>query len=743
MDIIEVKNNLVKLSYEDNLSLSGLILIKDDTKNYIAQILHLESVRAGKIAVAKILFNYKDGIFAYDGSIPSLRANVENFSYNEFEKHLDISNPITLGKIPSEKSNLQVGFDFLKENPIILSEKFYVTKVLLNNLAIQLQARKEKIIVFDTVGMFKNNKISLSKDFKLPLNAQFVDYIYDNEFADATNECKALAQAVFEELRYYSQTVDFIPFDTFKSVVDSEFARTKLFQMIALKNKIKQIGVMEIFAQKAEEYKVLAEKTANASTLVIDISKFKPALQKECIKYVYSLLKNIDAEFYSFTHLTSDTSDEILLKELVEVENVHTTIICDYNYANLNKLKKCSKNIFMFSPLKQQKDYGGYNVMLQRLAEDEFIAYGKMTKFVPVICKMTQVSQADIIIPHSTDAIKNETQEIQNPEQPQITPETQNEEITNNEQTEEIKSEEITEGTAVSDSAQQPEEPEDITEIISDTEEVNDNDENLSQEQNIVDETDYTETEEVQLTAEPVHAEEDVQSDTDNISENVQDEITIALNEVPDIEDDDELSDDDLDMIEKLSKPDEEINIINNTEPVSENVADSMDINTNEPVISETDAGSNEIQIKTESEDLVNRIDEAENNEINNTEELNAEIPAEDEVVIENNTEAEPPAEDNIELEANTVSEPPVQNEPLQMRTNTVPVVPEYKADFPDEDRVNSDRIGQGDRVYHEEFGEGVVEKMINYGDKLLCSINFTNVGRRLLNPDISEMKKI
>ena len=43
----------------------------------------------------------------------------------------------------------------------------------------------------------------------------------------------------------------------------------------------------------------------------------------------------------------------------------------------------------------------------------------------------------------------------------------------------------------------------------------------------------------------------------------------------------------------------------------------------------------------------------------------------------------------------------------------------------------------------HDEFGEGVVEKLINYGDKVLCSINFASVGRRLLNPEISEMRKI
>ena len=49
----------------------------------------------------------------------------------------------------------------------------------------------------------------------------------------------------------------------------------------------------------------------------------------------------------------------------------------------------------------------------------------------------------------------------------------------------------------------------------------------------------------------------------------------------------------------------------------------------------------------------------------------------------------------------------------------------------------------QGDHVSHPKYGEGIVEKMIRYGNKTLCSINFVNVGRRLLDPAISEISKL
>ena len=49
----------------------------------------------------------------------------------------------------------------------------------------------------------------------------------------------------------------------------------------------------------------------------------------------------------------------------------------------------------------------------------------------------------------------------------------------------------------------------------------------------------------------------------------------------------------------------------------------------------------------------------------------------------------------------------------------------------------------QGDIVNHPRYGQGTVEKIIKYGNKTLCSIYFENVGRRLLDPSISEFEKV
>lgn len=79
----------------------------------------------------------------------------------------------------------------------------------------------------------------------------------------------------------------------------------------------------------------------------------------------------------------------------------------------------------------------------------------------------------------------------------------------------------------------------------------------------------------------------------------------------------------------------------------------------------------------------------------------------------------------------------------LEKREANTPIVPVYDADIPQEDMVVSDPIQQGDSVIHAKYGNGVVEKMIKYGNKTLYSINFENIGRRLLDPTLTEIKKL
>lgn len=650
MSLLEVKNNLLKFCYEEDLILSGFVRVTDPKNSYIAQVLHLEATRVGKVAIAKILFMFNnEEISSYNGSIPSLRAEVSAIDSSVLLNTLEKTAPLNLGVLAQQNQKLFVDMSVLNDNPIICAEKFFATKVFLNNLAIQLQFNKKKVVVFDTTGIFKAGKLTVTKDFKLPLNTSAINYVYEHGFEDATAETKALIQSIFEELSEYSKTVPYIPFNSFKAVVDAEFNRTKLIQLILLKNKIKQIGDLNIYGESEADFALLNSKIQTDNTIVIDISTVAEGLQKECIKYVYSLLQASGEEFYAFLPLGNGNSDKEILSEVYNAENVHTTVICGYDYKYLNVLKQTSKNMFMFTPLKQQKDFGGYNIFLQKLAEDEYIAYGKMTKFVPLIVKLHPIKSDEIVVTQPT--VQPVEQPAAQPEQIVAEPEPVVEEPV-----EEVEEPVIEEETVVESVEETPVE-EEIEDIV---------------EEPIVEEPVVEET----LVEEEVEEDEE-EEEPQTASE---EELTQALNEVPDLEEDEEeLSDDDLDMIEELSNAEEPEQI---EPPVVEPVAEQ------EPVISE---------------------------------------PVEEQPI---------PAPQPEPIPAPQPERPPVME-------NKNPTVPVYSAEIPEEDKVGGVVLQQGDRVLHEEFGEGIVEKMINYGDKELCSINFASVGRRLLNPEITEMRKI
>lgn len=650
MSLLEVKNNLLKFCYEEDLILSGFVRVTDPKNSYIAQVLHLEATRVGKVAIAKILFMFNnEEISSYNGSIPSLRAEVSAIDSSVLLNTLEKTAPLNLGVLAQQNQKLFVDMSVLNDNPIICAEKFFATKVFLNNLAIQLQFNKKKVVVFDTTGIFKAGKLTVTKDFKLPLNTSAINYVYEHGFEDATAETKALIQSIFEELSEYSKTVPYIPFNSFKAVVDAEFNRTKLIQLILLKNKIKQIGDLNIYGESEADFALLNSKIQTDNTIVIDISTVAEGLQKECIKYVYSLLQASGEEFYAFLPLSNGNSDKEILSEVYNAENVHTTVICGYDYKYLNALKQTSKNMFMFTPLKQQKDFGGYNIFLQKLAEDEYIAYGKMTKFVPLIVKLHPIKSDEIVVTQPT--VQPVEQPAAQPEQIVAEPEPVVEEPI-----EEVEEPVIEEETVMESVEETPVE-EEIEDIV---------------EEPIVEEPVVEET----LVEEEVEEDEE-EEEPQTASE---EELTQALNEVPDLEEDEEeLSDDDLDMIEELSNAEEPEQI---ESPVVEPVAEQ------EPVISE---------------------------------------PVEEQPI---------PSPQPEPIPAPQPERPPVME-------NKNPTVPVYSAEIPEEDKVGGVVLQQGDRVLHEEFGEGIVEKMINYGDKELCSINFASVGRRLLNPEITEMRKI
>lgn len=192
----------------------------------------------------------------------------------------------------------------------------------------------------------------------------------------------------------------------------------------------------------------------------------------------------------------------------------------------------------------------------------------------------------------------------------------------------------------------------------------------------------------------------------------------------------DEASDEDAILVDLGEMDEDEI-----TEPVSEEELDKQ-------IVADVDKVFTTMKEEDISDSDLDFIDEL--NEENNTDSL-------EELSTNGGFEELQPVDEEdeddgflqpLEEAGNSSQDKSDSGEILETRNTSTPIVPVYEADIPPEDMVSSDDIEQGDTVTHAKYGSGVVEKMIKYGTKTLYSINFDNIGRRLLDPTLTEIKK-
>ncbi|OGI03047.1 MAG: hypothetical protein A2104_01895 [Candidatus Melainabacteria bacterium GWF2_32_7] len=69
--------------------------------------------------------------------------------------------------------------------------------------------------------------------------------------------------------------------------------------------------------------------------------------------------------------------------------------------------------------------------------------------------------------------------------------------------------------------------------------------------------------------------------------------------------------------------------------------------------------------------------------------------------------------------------------------------IPIYSTVSPESIEEEQMIFNEGDAVKHNKYGLGVIKKVIGYGNKKLCSIQFENIGRRLLDPTLTVLEKI
>ena len=765
MQVLEIKNNLVKIAYDvnDNLALSSFVIIEDTNTPYVAQVVNVKADKLTNFAIVKLLFTFnEEGILKnYNGTIPSLKSTVSILPSKELLDIIPIENNLTMGELAQQNVTLNVDKTILDNNLLVCSDNVENTNILLKNITKQID---EKIVIFDTDGLFDaENKITFGKDFKLPLNYDTINFIYENELDDVDATSRAVIQDIFIEVQEYTKNLPegYLPFETFINVVDQQYKETQIPQLVLLKNKLIKYRDLNAFAETLKDVLSLSIAIDKSKVTIIDISEMAPVLQKEIMSYTYGVMKGINETIYSFVKVDNANSSKRLLKTFLSRDGIYTTIICRHEYKYLPELKSAAQNLILFTPQTLQHDFAAYNTFLNKLNTDEFIIYGAHTQNIPLIVELDELeldtqndddeteSEKDIeeisssnVVPMPAPVQNTAPQEnvTESPE-----PEIQEEET--------FKAPEVEypdlgfdNETPSSNEAPTVDFPE--TETLNVTEEQPE--ENFTQIE-LPETFEEPEIEEVQQ-EEP---EEDIQENFDNeiSQEPIEEEVFMPETDIPQVEINEDLSEQAIIEDSNISEtPAEYTSQATEEQAPIYNILDDNEIDYQDaepevlPLEPEIDYSVEDIDIE-ENYQEPQPYDENEamiEQAAKDVDKLIYEKLPNEDVTLDDlsDLQSDELTEDDLNLIGDLASDNGITPEPeLEYNEEQPPVVPIYNAE--DIEPQEQQSLEPGDRVSSPKYGEGVVEKMIKYGNKMLCSIEFPNIGRRLLDPAMTEIKKL
>ena len=715
MKLVEIKNSLAKLYYEPldfPLVISDFLTVDDGNQKILAQVVSIESTSKEDTNCAILKFaldlDEANSHSTYSGYVPALDAIVSKTKINILQNIFSsASNAINVGVLTnSSKIELNLSADILNKFLYIQADRQEETTNILNTLLdYNISSGKKTLVVkFNDIEVYTgDNTVVFGKDLKLPVNTAILNYIYENDLNGLTVEQKAIVQDILLEIEEYINTLEdgFIPFNTLLEVVDSVYETDKSTGVILFRNKLLKYKQLDIFASTLEEINALYDSLKANSVTILDLSNHDENWTKEALNFA---LQNIDESFYVLMQVNDELVDEKHINELYKNEDIKPIVASNFDSALASRIKSFAKNLILFKPETQQKSAASYNSFLMKLAPAEFIVSGESTYYTPLIVKELPVKITQCSTAQNGAVI--------------TTPEVIDEE-TNQEEYAELLTEEENEPV---DEIAELSDLEDIDEF-DDLSTLEDTDEN-SEIKNIFDESveeEIAKDVDEMFTARGAEIEELPGAELEQLSDSDD-----TIEELPEAQPE-LMSDDDLDTLDELSDGDDDLLMQDNSSTVDtlEEIEPLDDFG--EPETLE-EIGPME-EYSAPEDELIAEEDDSEDLE-----------PLED---LEDSDSGILGSQESVSLDM--PEEKPTQNDIYKNLTenNSLPGVPIYKADEPAAKSRDGMSITEGNIVYHEKYGRGVVEELFNYGKRTLCSIQFDNVGRRLLDPNLAELKQM
>jgi len=390
MQVANTLNNTIRILFNPTIEafrLFDFLVVKSNNDNYLAQITEIYDDKFDSSQnVAKLKLFYKiskdNEVIPYDNFTPNKECEIVKIKQQEIETFIN-QNKETFKFATNTRSTLpfNIQYDFFDNNAVVLADKIENYCSISLSLAKEL-SKQHSTIIIDSTGVVDYEdatKLTTTKNFRLPLNCDTIDFVFSLCLPDASLEFQALADDIINEIKKFikKQENQSIPFSSFISVLLQQYKATPFSELKLLLSRIKKYQLDEIFVKGKKDVDSLDKIIEENKLIVIDLSPLNSLWQKAFLEYI---VNNISKEIYMLTRINEENCDiDFVNKIYNQKNNIHFIPNVSYNYKKLPSVVQYCKNYIMLPSIYQRSDFLNANFALSNLIQDECIIFGENT----------------------------------------------------------------------------------------------------------------------------------------------------------------------------------------------------------------------------------------------------------------------------------------------------------------------------------------------------------------------------
>lgn len=390
MQVANALNNQIRILFNplvENFKLFDFLMVKSNEDKYLAQIIEIYDDKFDASQnVAKLKLFYKisqnNEVLPYDNFTPNKECEIIKIKQEEVETFINNQKEtFVFGKNAKSSTPLALQYDFFNNNAIILADKLDDANIIFATLAKKLSSKKHSVIL-DSTGSIEfegARKIKAPHDFKIPLNYETIDYVFDKLLEDASLEFQSIVGEIINEIKKFAKEQDgeFIPFSLFLNVIQAQYKATPYTELKLLIVKLKKYQMDSIFAATKKDKNNLTEEIKKNDITIIDLSNIPVMWQKPFFEYIASAIED---EIYLFSRINEENSDvDSINKIYCHKKNISFVPSASYNFKKLPSVSQFCKNYMLLSSLYQRNDFLNANFALNCLIAQNCLIFGENT----------------------------------------------------------------------------------------------------------------------------------------------------------------------------------------------------------------------------------------------------------------------------------------------------------------------------------------------------------------------------